>query len=236
PSLLRTEILPFAGPPIGSPERTPDISPTTTPLGPVPATTPHGPLIVIGPRTAGGTGPSTGRRTKRVAQTAGLAAAAAVAAGLFIAWPSPGDGSPSGLTAVAPNAHDTGYSASLAATPDYPGASPANTVAAPFAHVPGISPAPQPSWPDGAGDQARTTPAAREVRPDRPNITHPPDMPPPSTSQPPTTPTTPPTQPPTDPPADPPTETPSETPQPTPTPSSDPSTPVSEEAAPSSGP
>ncbi|MBC6470775.1 RNA polymerase sigma factor [Actinomadura alba] len=225
PALLRAEVLPFAGPPVTPSRPLPDTPPGTAPL---PAVSPQMPLVVIGTRTTATTGYSAGRRTRRIAQTAGLAAAAAAAAGLFAAWPSSGGDSPSDQTAMAPSTN--GYSASLASTPDYPGADPGNTVAAPFSHVPGITPVPQPSWPDGAGGAPKPASPNGDARSTGRGATPKPATVPPPVWTPPVTAT--PTPTPTDPPSDPPetpSETPSETPQPTPTPSADPTTPVPDE-------
>jgi DNA-directed RNA polymerase specialized sigma24 family protein len=223
PALLRAEILPYAGPPVTPARPLPDTTPGTAPL---PATSPQMPLVVIGAQRTATTAHSAGRRSRRIARTAGLAAAAAAAAGLFAAWPSTG-GEPNGLTAAAPT--PTGYSASLTSTPDHLGSDPANSVAAPFSHVPGITPPARPAWPDGAGGAPEPTSPSGDARPTGRDGTQKPDTVRPPVVTPPVTATSTPTPTPTDQPTEPP-ETPSETPQPTPTPSSDPTTPVPEES------
>lgn len=213
PTVLRDEVLAAAGLPSAAlPSR------ETAPHRRATAATPTAPLVVIGPRATGKPGATAGRRTRRAAEAAGLAAAVAAAAGLLAAWPSSGGSSATGgLTALSPGTDGARISASAgSATPLRPGTAPENRISAPFAQIPGLSPSPRPSSPpDDTGHPLSTTPAtgappaAGTPHPSRPGGTTRPGTPP-TTSTPTTTPT--PTDPPTETPADPPTETPEPTP------------------------
>lgn len=138
---------------------------------PLPVTVPGAPpLVVMDPRRGRRPDGAAKRRVKGAAELGAIAACAAAAAGLFVAWGAPnGKSTGGGLSAPIPHVNDSRDSGTPATGPEGPGDSPMVPVAptsTPFTTK--VTDVPSAAQPDGSGGGAPSAPQTGHSQPTPP--------------------------------------------------------------------